>query len=75
MDFEKTDLGIDLIASAFQGSIQNTSLFSILSLFIFCSIVYLFEKWKGLILAYPQMIVEIIHYLYSKDGFTYDHSI
>ena len=40
----KTDLGIDLIAIAFRGSIQNTRLFSILSSFIFCSIIYLFEK-------------------------------
>ena len=24
MDFEKTDLGIDLIANAFRGSVQNT---------------------------------------------------
>ena len=30
---------------------------------------------RGLILDYPQSIVEIIHYLCSKDGFTYGHSI
>ena len=29
----------------------------------------------GLIVAYPQRIVSIIHYLYSKDGFTYGQSI
>ena len=45
--FRKTDLGIDLIANAFRGSIQNTRLFSIISSFIFCSIIYLFEKRKG----------------------------
>ena len=45
MDFEK-QLGIDLIANAFRGSIQNTRLFSIFSSFIFCSIIYLFEKTK-----------------------------
>ena len=46
--FWKTDLGIDLIAlNAFRGTIQNTRLFSIFSSFIFCSIIYLFEKWKG----------------------------
>ena len=73
--FRKTDLGIDFIANAFRGSIQNTRLFSIFSSFIFCSIIYLFEKRKGLILAYPQMIVYIIHYLDSKDGFTFRHSI
>ena len=56
-DFEKTDLGIDLIANAFRRSIQNTRLFSIFSSFIFCSIIYLFEERKGLILAYPQRIV------------------
>ena len=45
-DFAKTDLGIDLIANAFRESIQNTMLFSICSSFIFCFIIYLFEKWK-----------------------------
>ena len=42
----KKDLGVDLIANAFQGSIQNTRLFSIFSLFFFCSIIYLFQKRK-----------------------------
>ena len=37
--------------------------------------MHLFEKRKGPILAYLQRIVYIIHYLYSKDGFTYVHSI
>ena len=46
-DFEKTDLGINLIANAFRGSIQNTRLFSIFFSIIFCSIIYLFEKRKG----------------------------
>ena len=45
--FRKTDLGIDLIANAFRGSIQKTRLFSIFSSSIFCSIIYLFEKRKG----------------------------
>ena len=45
--FRKADLGIDLIANAFRGSIQNRRLFSIFSSFIFCSIIYLFEKRKG----------------------------
>ena len=44
--FRKTDLGINFIANAFRGLIQNTRLFSIFSLFIFCSITYLFEKRK-----------------------------
>ena len=48
MDFEKTDLGIDLIENAFRGSIQNTRLFSI---FIFS------KNGMGLILAYPQSIL------------------
>ena len=56
-DFEKTDLGIDLNANAFRGWIQDTRLFSIFSSFIFCSIIYLFEKRKGLILVDPQRIV------------------
>ena len=30
---------------------------------------------RGLILVYPQRIAEPIHYLYSKDSFTYGHSI
>ena len=55
--FRKSDLGIDLIANAFQGSIQNTRLFSIFSLFIFCSIIYIFEKRKEHSLAYRQRIV------------------
>ena len=45
--FRKTHLDNDLIANAFRGSIQNTRLFSIFSSFIFCSIIYLFEKRKG----------------------------
>ena len=44
--FRKTNLGIDLIANAFRGSIQNTKLFSKFSSFIFCSIIYLLEKQK-----------------------------
>ena len=45
--FRKTDLGIDLIANAFRGSIQNTRLFSIFSSLIFCSIIYVFKKTEG----------------------------
>ena len=37
---------------------------------------FIFTKnGRVLILAYPQRIVYNIHYLYSKDGFTYGHSI
>ena len=77
MDFEKkkTDLGIDLIANAFRGSIQDTRLFSIFSLFIFCSIIYLFEKQNGAYCCLPSKDSLIIHYLYSKDGFNYSQSI
>ena len=33
---------------------------------------FIFSKnRRGLIFAYPKRIVQIIHYLYSKDGFTY----
>ena len=58
--FQKTDLGIHLIANALREWIQNTRLFSIFSSFIFCSIIYLFEKLKG---AYS--------YLPSKDSLNY----
>ena len=75
MEFEKTDLGIDLIANAFRGSIQNTRLFSIFSLFIFCSIIHLFEKQNGSYCCLPSKDSLIFHYLYSKDGFTYGQSI
>ena len=51
--FRKTDFGNDLIANAFRWSIQNTRLFSIFSSFIFCSIIYFFEKR----MVYPQRIV------------------
>ena len=75
--FRKTDLGIDLIPNAFRGSMQNTRLFSIFSSFIFCSIIYLFEKWKWDYSCLPsnEYIVKISRYLYSMDGFTYGHSI
>ena len=34
------------------------------------------KNGSWLTLAYPQrIVVEIIHYLYSKDGFSYGHSI
>ena len=55
--FRKTNLGINLIANAFRGSIRNIRLFSIFSSFIFCSIMFIFSKNRtGLILAYPQRI-------------------
>ena len=83
MDFEKTDLGIDLIANAFRGSIKNTRSFSIFTLFIylfsiiffFCSIIYLLEKQNGAYCCLLSNDSLIIHYLYSKDGFTYGQSI
>ena len=73
--FRKTDLGIDLIANAFRGSIQNTRSSSIFSSFIFCSLIYLFEKQNGAYCCLPSKDSLIIHYLYSKDGFTYSRSI
>ena len=37
---------------------------------------FIFSKnGRRLILAYSQRIVYIIHYLYSKNGLTYGHSI
>ena len=61
---KKTNLGIDLIANAFRGSIQNGRLFSIFSSFIFCSIIYLFEKRKGAYSCIP-----------SKDSINYSLSL
>ena len=66
-DFKKQILtSIDLIA-------KTQDHFFFFFLFIFSFITYLFENNGRL--SYPQRIVEVIHYLYSKDGFTYDHSI
>ena len=45
--FRKTDHDMDLIADAFRGSIQNIRLCLIFFSFIFCSIIYLFEKRKS----------------------------
>ena len=50
---------------------QNARLFSIFSSFIFCSIIYLFEKRKGAYSCLPSK--DSLNY--SKDGFTYSHSI
>ena len=44
--FRKTDLGINLIANAFRGSIQNTILFDIFFIYVL-SIIFLFGKRKG----------------------------
>ena len=62
--FRKTDLGINLIANAFRGSIQNTRSFSMFSSFIFYSIIYLFEKRKGAYSCLP-----------SKDSLKYSLSL
>ena len=43
--------------------------------FIFRSIIYLFEKQNGAYCCLPSKDSLIIHYLYSKDGFTYGQSI
>ena len=60
MDIKKTtDLGVDV-----RGSI-----------FIFCSIIYLFEKQNGACCCSPSKDGLIIHYLCSKYGFTYGHFI
>ena len=75
MDFEKQDLGIDWIANAFQGSIQNTRLFSIYSSFIFCSIINLFEKRKGAYSCLPSKDSLNYSLFLFKDGFTYGPSI
>ena len=45
--FRKTDPGIDLIANAFPASISNIRILSIFCSFLFCSIIYLFEKRNG----------------------------
>ena len=62
--FRKTYVCIDLIANAFRGWIQNTKLFSIFSSFIFCFIIYLFEKRTGAYSCLP-----------SKDSLNYSLSL
>ena len=52
-----------------------TRLFSISSLFIFCSVIYLFQTQNGANCCLPSKDSLIIHYLYSKGGFTYGQSI
>ena len=55
---------------------QNTRLLSILSPYIFSSIIYLLEKTEeGLLLLTLKGQFKLFIYLYSKDGFTYGHSI
>ena len=75
--FRKTDPGIDLIANAFRESLQNTRLFRyFLYLFSVPSFIfYLFEKQNGAYCCLPSKDSLIIHYLYSKDGFTHGQSI
>ena len=44
-------------------------------LYLFCSILHLSEKQNGAYCCLPSKNRLVIHYLYSKDGFTYDQSI
>ena len=53
--FRNTDISIYLIANAFRVTILNIRLFSIFSSFIFCSIIYLFEKRKEAYSCLPSM--------------------
>ena len=62
-DFEKTDLGIDLIANDFRGSIQNARLFSIFPSFIFCCFISLFDKQKAAYSCLPSK--DILNYSLS----------
>ena len=62
--FRKTDVCNDLIANAFRGWIKNTKLISIFSSFIFCFIIYVFEKRTGAYSCLP-----------SKDSLNYSLSL
>ena len=64
MDFEKTDFGIDLNASAFRGSIQNTRLFSIFSLLLSVPPFVFSKNEKGAYSCLP-----------SKDSLNYSLSL
>ena len=73
--FRTTDLGIDLMQMLFEGRYKTQDYFRyFLDLFPVPSFNFS-KNGRGLILVYPQRTVWIIHYLYSKDGFTYGHSI
>ena len=72
--FRKTVLGIDLIANAFRGSILNTRLCIILFNYLLFHHLS-FRKTEGSLFLLTLRIVWIIHCLYSKDGFTYGHSV
>ena len=70
-DFEKKILVLISLQMLFEGR-YKTRLFSIFFFHLFSFPSFIFSKnRRGLILVYPQTIV----YLYSKDGFTYGHSI
>ena len=47
----------------------------LLFIYLFIYLFYLFEKQNGAYCCLPSKDSLIIHYLYSKDGFTYGHSI
>ena len=76
MDFEKKKKILELIwfQMLFEGW-YKTHYFFIFSLFIFCSIIYLFEKQNGAYCCLALQDSLIINNLYSKDGFTYGQSI
>ena len=59
----------------FEGRYKTQDYFRYFLLFIFCSIIYLFEKQNGAYYCLLSKDSLIIHYLYSKDGFTYGQSI
>ena len=59
----------------FGGRYKTPDYFQTFFLLIFSSIIYLSEKRKGAYSCLPSKDSLIIHYLYSKDGFTYGHSI
>ena len=54
---------------------KHKIIFDIFLIYFSVPLFIFLKNRMGLILAYPQRIVLIIHYLYSKDGFTYGHSI
>ena len=58
----------------FEGRYKTQNYFRF-RLSIFCSIIYLYEKQNGAYCCLPSKDSLIIHYLYSKDSFTYAQSI
>ena len=68
--FRKIDFCIDLIANIFRHPLKKTTtLFSIFSSFVFCFIIYLFEKQR--LKGTNSCVLGITNHFYLKDSFNY----